>query len=168
MLRIIIYRLTSKYFKYIHLNYSLSVKNDIETKCWKLGFYSLIEQFRSAVNFDRLQSKNRTSLSFVIANQFSIFLDEAESFYKRLLKQIASDTKLSDKSIEKNKPPKWIRCVNCLGDIIRYRWTYGLEDQERTKEHWAENASRWYRLGIKLNSNNGKNHYLIFVKSNNR
>jgi hypothetical protein len=155
--------LASKYFKFIHISYSLSVKSDIETKCWKLGFYSLIEQFRSAVNFDRIQSKNRTSLSFVIANQFSIFLDEAELFYKRLLKQIAYDTKSSDKSIEKNKPPKWIRCVNCLGDVIRYRWTYGLEDQDKTKEYWAENASRWYRLGIKLNSNNGKNYYSIFV-----
>src|SRR5581483_8770202 len=132
----------NKYFEYIHLNYSLSVKNDIETKCWKLGFYSLIEQFRCL-----LQSKDRTSSSFVIAKQFSVFLDEAESFYKRLLKQIANDTKLSDKSIEKNKPPKWIRCVNCLGDVTRYRWTYGLEDQGKTKEYWAENASRWYRLG---------------------
>src|SRR5436305_14770387 len=106
MLIIIIYRLASKYFKFIHLSYSLSVKSDVETKCWKLGFYSLIEQFRSAVNFDRLQSKNRTSLSFVIANQFSIFLDEAESFYKRLLKHIANDTKLIDKSIERKKHPK--------------------------------------------------------------
>jgi hypothetical protein len=140
----------------------LSVKNDFETKCWKLGFYYLIEQFRSAANLDRLRSKNRTSLSFVIANQFSIFLDKAESFYKQLLKQIADDTKLSDKSIEKNKPPKWIRCVCCLGDITRYRWTYGLEDKEKNKEYWAENASRWYRLGIRLNSNNGKN-YCYFI-----
>src|SRR5262249_40121888 len=120
------------------------------------------EQFRSAINLDRHQSKHKKSLSFVISNQFSIFLGEAESFYKQLLKQIANDTKLSDKSIERNKPPKWIRCVNCLGDITRYRWTHGLEDQERTKEYWAETASRWYRLGIHLNSSNGNNYNLIF------
>ncbi|GBC10647.1 hypothetical protein RclHR1_00980024 [Rhizophagus clarus] len=158
--------LANKYFKYIHLNYSLSVKNDIESKCWKLGFYSLIEQFRSAVNLDRRRSKNRMSLTFVISNQFSIFLDEAEIFYKRLLKQVADDTKSNDKPIERNKPPKWIRCVCCLGDITRYRWTYGLEDKEKTKEYWAENASRWYRLGIHLNSNNGKfYHHLAILSS---
>ncbi|CAB4406875.1 unnamed protein product [Rhizophagus irregularis] len=158
--------LVNKYFKYIHLNCSSSVKNDIESKCWKLGFYSLIEQFRSAVNLDRRRSKNRITSSFVISNQFSIFLDEAEIFYKRLLKHVADGTKSIDKSIEKNKPPKWIRCVCCLGDVTRYRWTYGLEDKERTKEYWAENASRWYRLGIHLNSNNGKfYHHLAILAS---
>ncbi|RIA85715.1 hypothetical protein C1645_781251 [Glomus cerebriforme] len=155
--------LANKYFKYIHLNYSLSVKNDIEAKCWKHGFYSLIDQFRNAVNIDRIRYKNRTSLSFVISDQFSKFLDEAESFYKRLLKQVSDDTKLNDKSIERNKPPKWIRCVCCLGDITRYRWAHGLEDKERTKEYWAENASRWYRLGIHLNSNNGKFYHHLAI-----
>lgn len=158
-------------------------------KCWKIGFYTLIEQFRRAISMDRMQSQNRSSSSAVILKQFGIFLDEAEIFYKKLLKQIALD-----KTIDKNKPPRLIRCVSCLGDISRYRWTYGLErksskdganndndsnakdngdelfsgvDENRVdrntpegkewdKEFWAENASRWYRLGIQLNSNNGK------------
>ncbi|CAG8820892.1 2353_t:CDS:2, partial [Dentiscutata erythropus] len=30
------------------------------------------------------------------------------------------------------------------------------EDKEMNKDFWAKNASRWYRLGIQLNSNNGK------------
>ncbi|CAI2167480.1 1867_t:CDS:2 [Funneliformis geosporum] len=147
--------LANKYFEYIHLNYPCSVKKDIETKCWKHGFYLLIEQFRQAITLNKHRSKNRSSLSFVTLNKFNMFLNEAELFYKRLLKQIANDTKLS-KSIEKNKPPRWIRCVSCLGDITRYRWNYGIEDQEKAKEFWAKSASRWYRLGIHLNSNNGQ------------
>ncbi|CAG8504968.1 12765_t:CDS:2 [Funneliformis caledonium] len=156
--------LANKYFEHIHLNYHSSVKKDIETKCWKFGFYSLIDQFRQAINLDRHRSKNRSSLSLVTLNKFNIFLNEAELFYKRLLKQIANDTK-SNKSIEKNKPPRWIRCVSCLGDITRYRWNYGIGDHEKAKEFWAVSASRWYRLGIHLNSNNGKfyNHLAILA-----
>ncbi|CAG8448192.1 1651_t:CDS:2 [Dentiscutata heterogama] len=120
-------RLAKKYYEYIHLSYSSAIKHDIETKCWKIAFYSLIEQFH-----------------------------EAEMFYKKLLKLISEDLKLSKKNSESNKPPRWIRCIGYLGDIARYRWTYCLEDQEKNKQFWAENASRWYLLGILLKSNNGK------------
>ncbi|CAG8605694.1 870_t:CDS:2, partial [Diversispora eburnea] len=185
--------LAKNYFEYIKLSYSLALKQDVETKCWKNGFYTLIEGFRNAINIDRLQSQNHSSSSTIILKQFGIFLDEAETFYKRLLKQIALDISQNGKPINNNKPPKWIRCVNCLGDINRYRWAYELEknskndannendsnaknnadesffgvmdnefdlnaseDKEMNKDFWAKNASRWYRLGIQLNSNNGK------------
>ncbi|CAG8465394.1 3676_t:CDS:2 [Acaulospora colombiana] len=150
-------KLARKYFEYIHLSYSSALKHDIETKCWKLGFYSLIDQFRYAIRLDQSQSRNHSSSSFtVILEQFLNFLNEAEVFYKKLLKQIATDTKHHDKSSEKNKPPRWIRCVGCLGDITRYQWSYCPEGDGKNKSFWARNASRWYRIGIQLNSNNGE------------
>ncbi|CAG8549996.1 4271_t:CDS:2 [Acaulospora morrowiae] len=154
--------LANKYFDYIHLSYSLAAKHDIEAKCWKLGFYSLIDQFRYAIRLDKSQSRNR-SHSTVIFEQFGAFLNEAETFYKRLLKQIAADTKHNEKSSEKNKPPRWIRCVSCLGDITRYQWTYCLEDNGKNKDFWARNASRWYCIGIQLNSNNGKFYHHLAI-----
>ncbi|CAG8670841.1 20533_t:CDS:2, partial [Cetraspora pellucida] len=38
--------LAKKYCEYIHLSYSSAVKHDIESRCWKIAVYSLIEQFR--------------------------------------------------------------------------------------------------------------------------
>ncbi|CAG8796276.1 28038_t:CDS:2 [Gigaspora margarita] len=161
-------RLAKKYYEYIHLSYSSAMKHDIETKCWKIAFYTLIEQFRQAISLERHQPSNKSSplsSSNVTLNQFNIFLDEAETFYKKLLKLISEDSKHSNKNSESNKPPRWIRCIGCLGDIARYRWTYCLDDQENNKKFWAENASRWYRLGILLKSNNGKlyNHLAILA-----
>ncbi|CAG8543525.1 19861_t:CDS:2, partial [Cetraspora pellucida] len=137
-------KLAKKYCEYIHLSYSSAVKHDIESRCWKIAVYSLIEQFRQAISLER---------------------HEAEMFYKKLLKLISENSRLSNKNLESNKPPRWIRCIGCLGDIARYHWSYCSEDQEKNKQFWAENASRWYRLGILLKSNNGKlyNHLAILA-----
>ncbi|CAH1763876.1 9022_t:CDS:2 [Entrophospora sp. SA101] len=164
--------LARKYFEIIQLSYSFAAKNEIEMKCWKLGFYLLIEQFRYAIKEENnSHSRNNPSLlNDVAINQFSIFLNEAEIFYKNLLKQIADESKQNEinktcEKGEKNKPPKWIRCVSCLGDITRYRFTYGLEDHEHNKSYWADKSSRWYRLGIQLNSNNGKFYHHLAILS---
>ncbi|CAG8628416.1 6840_t:CDS:2, partial [Scutellospora calospora] len=59
-------RLAKKYCEYIHLSYSSAVKHDIETKCWKIAFYSLIEQFRQAISLERRQFQNKILSSTVI------------------------------------------------------------------------------------------------------
>ncbi|CAG8608066.1 19013_t:CDS:2, partial [Racocetra fulgida] len=100
-------RLAKKYCEYIHLSYSSAVKHDIESRCWKISFYSLIEQFRQAISLERRQSSNKpsSSSSTVILSQFNIFLDEVEMFYKKLIKLISENSKLSSKHLESNKPP---------------------------------------------------------------
>ncbi|CAG8469319.1 7825_t:CDS:2, partial [Scutellospora calospora] len=77
--------------------------------------------------------------------------------------QISEDSQHNNKISDNNKLPRWIRCISCLGDISRYRWTYCLEDQEKDKQFWFENASRWYHLGIQLKSNNGKLYHHLAI-----
>ena len=124
------------------------MKNEIETKCWKICFYSLIEKFRQAIKMERFQSSD----SSIMLTKFYDFLDKAEEFYKLMIVQMDKD---SENVGEKFKTPRWFRCVDCLGDIARYRWSYSVDDLEFSRDSLADIASSWYLMGLKLNPTNG-------------
>ncbi|CAG8506364.1 8390_t:CDS:2 [Paraglomus occultum] len=151
-------RLSKKYAQYIHLHYSLAMKNEIEAKCWKICYYSLIEKFRQAI-------KMKKSDSSIILSTLYDFLDKAEEFYKLLIIQMDKD---SENVGDKSKTPRWFRCVDCLGDISRYRWSYSVDDLEVSRDSLADIASNWYLMGIKLNPTNGKfyHHLAILAPKN--
>ena len=81
--------------------------------------------------------------------KFYDFLDKAEEFYKLMIIQMDKDLD------EKSKTPRWFRCVDCLGDIARYRWSYSVDDLEFSRDSLADIASSWYLMGLKLNPTNG-------------
>jgi hypothetical protein len=145
--------LSKKYAQYIHLQRSLAIKSETETKCWKTCFYSLIEKFRKSIKAERSQSSD----SHTILNIFYDLLDKTESFYKLLIVQIDTD---SEKARESRKMLRWSKCVDCLGDISRYRWIYSLDNPEVRRDSLADTASIWYLMGIKLNPINGMYQWL--------
>ncbi|CAG8780191.1 19817_t:CDS:2, partial [Cetraspora pellucida] len=54
-----------KYCEYIHLSYSSAMKHDIESRCWKIVAYLLIEQFCQAISLERRQSSNKPPSSSI-------------------------------------------------------------------------------------------------------
>ncbi|KAG9307721.1 hypothetical protein G9A89_023286 [Geosiphon pyriformis] len=161
------FRLGQRYAEYLHLDYTAAAKQEIETRCWKFAFYTLIEEFRHALAVERLRSGNRDSSGLIVFAEFGKFLDKSESFFKNLLKQIAKDTMSLAQSKEKSTLPKWFRCVGFIGDISRYQWTHGFHNQNMGPDYWALNASLWYKLGIRLIPTNGKfYHHLAILATN--
>ncbi|CAG8495753.1 7783_t:CDS:2 [Ambispora leptoticha] len=160
-------RLAQKYIEIMQVDKNVAMKQDFESKCWKYAFYTLIEEFRNTLSLERASTGHRSYTNSIVLKQFGKFLNEAETFYIELLKKNIQKTKSSEIPPENSQLPKWFRCIGCLGDLARYRWTYSLNDHEDKKNEWAINASNWYKLGITLNPSNGKfYHHLAILASN--
>ncbi|CAG8461437.1 11868_t:CDS:2 [Ambispora gerdemannii] len=160
-------RLAQKYIEFTQIDKNVAMKQDFESKCWKYAFYTLIEEFRNALSIERASTGHRSYTNSIVLKQFGKFLNESETFYIELLKNSIQKTKSNEIPPENSQLPKWFRCISCLGDLARYRWTYSLNDHEDKKHEWAMNASNWYKLGITLNPSNGKfYHHLAILASN--
>ncbi|KAG0340863.1 hypothetical protein BG004_006241 [Podila humilis] len=162
-------RLASKYLKLMQLDFKSSLKHDIDTRCWKLAFYPLIESFRAA-----LRDSEGSNYSFsgsdddeseTIRHYFTQFIATAQEFYVTLMTSLqALEAKhgpvatAPGAAIRGMQPPRWHRCVGIMGDLARYRWLHKLNDEDETQPStdWLVAARRLYREAIDLGPGNGK------------
>ncbi|CAG8772245.1 20305_t:CDS:2 [Cetraspora pellucida] len=84
-------------------------------------------QKRADQEAEKREKKRKTS-----KKRETVILTSLTSF-KKSLNLISENSKLNNKNLERNKPPKRIRCIGGLRDIARYHWSYCLEDQEKNK-----------------------------------
>jgi hypothetical protein len=161
------FRLASKYLKLLQADFKSSLKHDIDTRCWKLAIYPLIESFRASLRDSESTSSGSQSYSEDEDDQientkyyFMEFIAFAQDFYKTLKETLQ---KLEAKyatttTAPMTQPPRWHRCVGIMGDLARYRWLHRLYDDDDTLPltNWLVVARRYYREAINLGPCNGK------------
>ncbi|KAI1316606.1 hypothetical protein EDD11_009731 [Mortierella claussenii] len=161
-------RLASKYLKLMQLDFKSSLKHDIDTRCWKLAIYPLIETFRAALrNSEHTSSSGSQELSESdedhtesIRHYFAEFIGFAQEFYETLkstLQKLEAKHATSNGGLaQKAYIPRWHRCIGIMGDLARYRWLHNLEDKTSSGLDWLVVARRFYREAIDLGPGNGK------------
>ncbi|KAF9360828.1 hypothetical protein BGX34_007483 [Mortierella sp. NVP85] len=173
-------RLAAKYLKLIQLDFKSSLKHDIDTRCWKLAIYPLIETFRAALrNSEHTAANGTQSLSDSdedhtenIRHHFTEFIGFAQEFYASLKTTLQ---KLEEKHSTPNRnltrtgtPPRWHRSVGIMGDLARYRWLHKLDDDASPPTDWLIVARRLYREAIDLGPCNGKMYNQLALLSGGR
>ncbi|KAF9111295.1 hypothetical protein BGX27_005134 [Mortierella sp. AM989] len=173
-------RLASKYLKLMQADFKSSLKHDIDTRCWKLAIYPLIESFRAALrNSEHSSSSGSQSLSESdedhkenIRHYFTEFIGFAQDFYETLKETLQ---KLEAKHATPNgglsrmtQPPRWHRCIGISGDLARYRWLHKLDDDTLPPTDWLIVARRLYREAIDLGPCNGKMYNQLALLSGGR
>ncbi|KAG0000340.1 hypothetical protein BGZ79_006051 [Entomortierella chlamydospora] len=173
-------RLALKYLKLMQADFKSSLKHDIDTRCWRLAIYPLIEAFRAALrNSDVSCSSGSQSLSESDDDQkedtrhyFTEFIGFAQEFYETLK---ATLQKLEAKHATPNgglsrstPPPRWHRCIGIMGDLARYRWLHKLDDDASPPTDWLVVARRLYREAIDLGPCNGKMYNQLALLSGGR
>ncbi|KAF9981256.1 hypothetical protein BGZ75_007477 [Mortierella antarctica] len=167
-------RLANKYLKLLQLDFKSSLKHDIDTRCWKLAIYPLIETFRAALrNSEHTSTFSSDGLSLSesdedhadsIRHYFTEFIGFAQEFYatlKATLQKLEAKYATANGELPSSgravQPPRWHRCVGILGDLARYRWLHKLEENQGTPNtDWLIVARRLYREAIDLGPGNGK------------
>lgn len=164
----------------MQLDFKSSLKHDIDTRCWKLAVYPLIETFRAALRNSEHTALNGTqSLSDSdedhaenIRRHFTEFIGFAQEFYETLKTTLQ---KLEEKHSAPNSglartgpPPRWYRCVGIMGDLARYRWLHKLDDDGSPPTDWLIVARRLYREAIDLGPCNGKMYNQLALLSGGR
>ncbi|KAF9179997.1 hypothetical protein BGZ51_006521 [Haplosporangium sp. Z 767] len=175
-------RLASKYLKLLQLDFKSSLKHDIDTRCWKLAIYPLIETFRAALrNSEHTSSMSSDSQSLSesdedhtesIRHYFTDFIGFAQQFYGTMKDTLQ---KLEAKHATPNSEhtrvmisPRWHRCVGIMGDLARYRWLHKLDDDSSELTDWLIVARRSYREAIDLSPGNGKMYNQLALLSGGR
>ncbi|KAG0341092.1 hypothetical protein BG000_010248, partial [Podila horticola] len=159
-------RLASKYLRLMQLDFKSSLKHDIDTRCWKMAIYPLIEAFRAALrdseggnySFSESDDDERET----IRHYFTQFIATAQEFYVTLMTSLqALEAKHTPAAsgTPRPMPPRWHRCVGIMGDLARYRWLHKLDDETddlQPPTDWLVAARRLYREAIDLGPGNGK------------
>ncbi|KAF9378759.1 Smg-6, nonsense mediated mRNA decay factor, partial [Podila verticillata] len=156
-------RLTSKYLKLMQLDFKSSLKHDIDTRCWKMAIYPLIEAFRAALrdseggnySFSESDDDERET----IRHYFTQFIATAQEFYVTLMTSLQALEAKHAPASGTPRPPRWHRCVGIMGDLARYRWLHKLDDETddlQPPTDWLVAARRFYREAIDLGPGNGK------------
>ncbi|KAK3846297.1 MAG: hypothetical protein J3R72DRAFT_417956 [Linnemannia gamsii] len=165
-------RLAYKYLKLMQLDFKSSVKHEIDTRCWKLAIYPLIETFRAALrNAEHTSNLSSAGLclsdsdedhSENIRHYFAQFIGVAQEFYtalKATLQLLEAKYATPNGGLARTvHVPRWHRCVGILGDLARYRWLHKLDsdDPSLPPTDWLVVARRYYREAIDLGPGNGK------------
>ncbi|KAG0273360.1 hypothetical protein BGZ95_010818 [Linnemannia exigua] len=165
-------RLAYKYLKLMQLDFKSSVKHEIDTRCWKLAIYPLIETFRAALrNAEHTSNLSSAGLclsdsdedhSENIRHYFAEFIGVAQEFYaalKTTLQLLEAKHATPNGGLARTvHVPRWYRCVGILGDLARYRWLHKLnsDDPSLPPTDWLVVARRYYREAIDLGPGNGK------------
>ncbi|KAF9433474.1 hypothetical protein BGZ76_009409 [Entomortierella beljakovae] len=161
-------RLASKYHKLLQADFKSSLKHDIDTRCWKLAIYPLIESFRAALrNSEFTSSSGSQSLSESdedhkenIKHYFTDFIAFAQGFYeglKETLQKLEAKYSTTNGGLSRmTQPPRWHKCIGIMGDLARYRWLHKLSDDASPPTDWLIVARRFYREAIDLGPCNGK------------
>jgi len=173
-------RLAAKYLKLIQLDFKSSLKHDIDTRCWKLAIYPLIETFRAALrNSEHTAANGTQSLSDSdedhtenIRHHFTEFIGFAQEFYaslKTTLQKLEEKHSMPNRSLTRTgTPPRWHRSVGIMGDLARYRWLHKLDDDASPPTDWLIVARRLYREAIDLGPCNGKMYNQLALLSGGR
>ncbi|KAF9400130.1 hypothetical protein BGX21_004954 [Mortierella sp. AD011] len=173
-------RLASKYLKLIQADFKSSLKHDIDTRCWRLAIYPLIEAFRAALrNSDVSSSSGSQSLSESDEDQkedtrhyFTEFIGFAQEFYETLkttLQKLEAKHATPNGGLSRSTPPpRWHRCIGIMGDLARYRWLHRLNDDVSPRTDWLIVARRLYREAIDLGPCNGKMYNQLALLSGGR
>ncbi|KAF8952449.1 hypothetical protein BGZ46_003479 [Entomortierella lignicola] len=173
-------RLASKYLKLMQADFKSSLKHDIDTRCWKLAIYPLIEAFRAALrNSDLTGSSDSQSLSESdedsredIKHYFAEFIGFAQDFYETLkitLQTLEAKHSTPNGGLSRmTQPPRWHRCIGIMGDLARYRWLHKLDDDASPPTDWLVVARRLYREAIDLGPCNGKMYNQLALLSGGR
>ncbi|KAG0072519.1 hypothetical protein BGZ89_005387 [Linnemannia elongata] len=165
-------RLAYKYLKLMQLDFKSSLKHEIDTRCWKLAIYPLIETFRAALrNAEHTSNLSSAGLclsdsdedhSENIRHYFTEFISVAQVFYadlKTTLQQLEAKYATPNGGLARVvQVPRWHRCVGILGDLARYRWLHKLDGDGSSlpPTDWLVVARRYYREAIDLGPGNGK------------
>ncbi|KAI8597925.1 hypothetical protein EDD21DRAFT_202523 [Dissophora ornata] len=172
----------------MQLDFKSSLKHDIDTRCWKLAIYPLIETFRAALrNSEHVTDPGSGGQSFSesdedhmdnIRHYFAEFIGFAQEFYDTLKTTLQ---KLEAKHGTPNSGgvapsrtlhiPRWHRCIGILGDLARYRWLHKLVDDGDDMSpptDWLVVARRLYREAIDLGPGNGKMYNQLALLSGGR
>ncbi|KAF9551667.1 hypothetical protein EC957_006560 [Mortierella hygrophila] len=165
-------RLVYKYLKLMQLDFKSSLKHEIDTRCWKLAIYPLIETFRAALrNAEHTNNLSSAGLclsdsdedhSENIRHYFTEFISVAQVFYadlKTTLQQLEAKYATPNGGLARIvQVPRWHRCVGILGDLARYRWLHKLDSDGPSlpPTDWLVVARRYYREAIDLGPGNGK------------
>ncbi|GJJ74460.1 hypothetical protein EMPS_06818 [Entomortierella parvispora] len=161
-------KLASKYLKLLELDFKSSMKHDIDTRCWKLAIYPLIETFRAALrNAEHtnggMSSSGSMSLSesdedhtSTIRHCFSEFISFAQEFYIMLQSTLQTLEGNASNFNGRSMPPRWHRCIGIMGDLARYRWLHKLDEFSPASTDWLIVARKFYREAIDLGPGNGK------------
>jgi hypothetical protein len=171
-LSLALHRLAYKYLKLMQLDFKSSVKHEIDTRCWKLAIYPLIETFRAALrNAEHTSNLSSAGLclsdsdedhSESIRHYFAEFIGVAQEFYgtlKTTLQQLEAKYATPNGGLARTvQVPRWHRCIGILGDLARYRWLHKLDSDDASllPTDWLVVARRYYREAIDLGPGNGK------------
>ncbi|KAF9581906.1 hypothetical protein BGW38_000912 [Lunasporangiospora selenospora] len=180
-------RLAYKYLKLLQLDFKSSLKHDIDTRCWRLAIYPLIEAFRAALRSGdqsgesegshHSQSDHDEDLQESVRHHFGTFIGFAQEFYETLKSVLQTleakygtppGTGGDPRVIH---PPRWHRCIGILGDLARYRWLHrlnGSEDGTKSNVDWLVAARKIYREAIDLGPGNGKMYNQLALLSGGR
>eukprot|EP01060_Flectonema_neradi_P000742 TRINITY_DN10462_c0_g1_i1.p1 TRINITY_DN10462_c0_g1~~TRINITY_DN10462_c0_g1_i1.p1 ORF type:complete len:898 (+),score=139.16 TRINITY_DN10462_c0_g1_i1:170-2695(+) len=123
-------------------------KNSLDTKLWRIVFYSSIEDYK----------RNRRTRPME-NNRLLRFIDESMSFYETLLEKI--NTKMNKRQNRQLAQHYTRMCSTMqihLGDLARYRETYAEDD---TKD-W-DVAVGWYLSSLDTFPRNGNAHNQLAV-----
>ncbi|KAF8945421.1 hypothetical protein BGZ47_002669 [Haplosporangium gracile] len=165
-------RLAYKYLRLMQLDFKSSLKHEIDTRCWKLAIYPLIETFRAALrNAEHTSNLSSAGLclsdsdedhSENIRHYFAEFISVTQVFYadlKSTLQQLEAKYATPNGGLARTvQVPRWHRCVGILGDLARYRWLHKLDSDGPSlpPTDWLVVARRYYREAIDLGPGNGK------------
>ncbi|CAO2837384.1 unnamed protein product [Amaranthus hypochondriacus] len=172
-------------------DYAFSEKNNVEYSLWQLH-YKRIEEFRALFNAAQASGRSSASANSgraplqpdritKIRVQFKAFLSEATGFYHDLILKIKAryglplghfnedsdnEAVMGTDSAKSSDVKKALvschRCLIYLGDLARYKGSYG-EGESRAREFSA--ASSYYLQAASLWPSNGNPHHQLAILS---
>lgn len=172
-------------------DYAFSEKNNVEYSLWQLH-YKRIEEFRALFNAAQASGRSSAAANSgraplqpdritKIRVQFKAFLSEATGFYHDLILKIKAKYGLplghfnedsdneavmgTDSAKSSDVKKALVSCHRCLiylGDLARYKGSYG-EGESRAREFSA--ASSYYLQAASLWPSNGNPHHQLAILS---
>ncbi|KAJ3157730.1 hypothetical protein HDU89_000107 [Geranomyces variabilis] len=137
-------------FSLIEHDYAVGVKYDLETRLWKNGVYKGIEQLRRD-----LQGGGNV-LEDDLRDEWLRFIATAEGLYVHTVAQMKLAWTRRWTGAGARPSPIWHRCLNCIGDLTRYKTLY-LDNDPRmplNRKDWSI-AAKSYKEASLLSGNSG-------------
>ncbi|KAJ3180086.1 hypothetical protein HDU87_002310 [Geranomyces variabilis] len=135
-------------FTLIEHDYALGVKYDLEARLWKNGVYKGIEQLRHSLQGGRIV------LDDDVRDEWLRFLNTTEGLYVQAIAQMKLAWTRKWTGASARPSPIWHRCLNCIGDLLRYKNMYLDNDPRMPLNHkdWSI-AAKSYKEASLLSGN---------------
>jgi hypothetical protein len=176
---------------FLKLSFSSWTKYEVESRLWKLGFYTPIETIRRfiATSSAAIQASNDTQPVAAALTEFAEDREEVSAiegekeacwiswgklldFGEETMRNVVSCLKSSPKASSSSSPslPPWALAVAKMGDICRYRSVMLYSNQSKDKDHETkakeelQRAKEHYKRAALLSPNNGMFRYHNLVR----